>query len=129
MGCSINKAGSTSLSRTFKDLRISIDHAHKEGHHKLPIKVNRHQLHKESDLYQKFVFVREPMERLASAYNDKMIVNPAHWLVHFREKVKDMAIDIKGESPGNLPSFDDFLIALVVPGEDEGNFLVFTCFS
>ena len=27
------------------------------------------------DIYTKFIFVREPIERLASCYNDKMIVN------------------------------------------------------
>ena len=32
------------------------------------------------DIYTKFIFVREPIERLASCYNDKMIVNKVGFL-------------------------------------------------
>ena len=32
------------------------------------------------DIYTKFIFVREPIERLASCYNDKMIVNTVGFL-------------------------------------------------
>ena len=119
MGCSINKVGSTSLAHTFKVLREAID-GQDPDEGRIRIKVNAYQLEEQRAHYRKFVFVRDPMERLASAYNDKMVVNPSGWLVRFRENVKEIAIEIKGRknSPGNQVSFDDFLTAVVIPGED-----------
>ncbi len=119
MGCSINKVGSTSLGKTFKALRRSLDYPD-ENPNKVRIKVNEKQLYKQRSLYKKFVFVRDPMERLASAYNDKMIVNDHPWFVKVRKNVKEMAVKIKGarNSPGNQVSFDDFLNAVVIPGKD-----------
>ena len=38
--------------------------------------------------YYKFMIVREPMERLASCYYDKIIINPAKSLILFRNTIK-----------------------------------------
>ena len=67
--------------------------------------------------YRKFIIVREPMERLASCYNDKMIVNPARILFDWRKRVKNKANLIKGvkSSINDRVSFDDFLTAVVIP--------------
>ena len=72
------------------------------------------------DTYTKFMFVREPMERLASCYNDKMIVNRSPMLVNWRKHVLQKANFIRGgqkNSSKTQVSFDDFLIAVVIPGD------------
>ena len=82
VGCSMCKVGSTSLRKTFIRLRETVDKAERKGKNfklKHPLK------HKE---YKKFIVVRDPLERLASAYNDKMIDNDAGWLKGFRNTVK-----------------------------------------
>ena len=118
MGCNINKVGSTSLHQTFAWLRKKYEFPGNNPDDKVRIKVNEKQLFEQRSLYKKFVIVRDPMERLASAYNDKMIVNDNKWLIKVRENFKEMAIKIKGKanSPGKKVSFDDFLTAVVIPG-------------
>ena len=70
------------------------------------------------DIYTKFILVREPMERLASCYNDKMVVNNYTSLVNWRKEIIKRANLIRGKENftiGQFPSFDDFLIAVVIP--------------
>jgi hypothetical protein len=51
--------------------------------------------------YFKFMFVRDPMERLYSCYQDKMVSNP-HWsLQPFRNAVKNRARSILAERTSN----------------------------
>lgn len=114
LGCSINKAGSTSLRELFSKLRKKLDGQRGSGIMKPVKKIVKKK--SKRDAYSRFLFIREPMERLASAYNDKVIVNPNPWLVGWRKDVKKSAIKIKGRksSPGKTPSFDDFLVAMVI---------------
>ena len=76
----------------------------------------------DKERYRKFLIVREPMERLASCYNDKMIVNPARILYDWRKRVKNKADQIKGVkfSIHDTVSFDDFLTAVVIPKDAKG---------
>ena len=70
------------------------------------------------DIYTKFILVREPMERLASCYNDKMVLNPSNSLLNWRKEIIRRANLIRGKQNftiGQFPSFDDFLIAVVIP--------------
>jgi hypothetical protein len=67
------------------------------------------------------MIVREPMERLASCYNDKMITNTAPILTNKRAKIKFLANKLKGiEQPifsntsDTSVSFDDFLVAFIL---------------
>ena len=78
-------------------------------------------LKERSKTWKKFIFVREPMERLASCYNDKILVDPQKHLypkliIRFRHEVKKKALKIKGkkQSSGSNISFDDFLVAKVI---------------
>ena len=83
-------------------------------------------LKKRAKTWKKFLFVREPMERLASCYNDKILVDPKQHdspshVIHFRNKVKKMAMAIKGRKEphsGSKASFDDFLVAAVINGRE-----------
>ena len=65
------------------------------------------------------------MERLASAYNDKLVVplkdhKAPGFVKNFRKQVKRIAKNIKGKknSPGKQASFDDFLVAKVINGHE-----------
>ena len=58
------------------------------------------------------------MERLASCYNDKMVLNPSNSLLNWRKEIIRRANLIRGKQNstiGQFPSFDDFLIAVVIP--------------
>ena len=58
------------------------------------------------------------MERLASCYNDKMVLNPYTSLLNWRKEIIKRANLIRGKQNftiGQFPSFDDFLIAVVIP--------------
>ena len=91
----------------------------------LSMKMSVQDLKKRSKTWKKFIFVREPMERLASCYNDKILVDPQkHYspshVIHFRNKVKKKALAIKGKenNSSSKASFDDFLLAAVIPGRE-----------
>ena len=53
--------------------------------------MSKRKFEEKKERYRKFIIVREPMERLASCYNDKMIVNPARSLFDWRKRVKNKA--------------------------------------
>ena len=58
------------------------------------------------------------MERLASCYNDKMVLNNKTSLLNWRKEIIKRANLIRGKQNftiGQFPSFDDFLIAVVIP--------------
>ena len=76
----------------------------------------------DKELYTKFLIVREPMERLASCYNDKMLINTGVLLVDWRKRVKNKANIMKGmqNSIQDKVSFDDFLTAVVIPEDVSG---------
>ena len=121
---------STNLHRTFFDLKKIVD--------KLPIgtfpslryelkkkrKLSEKDLRNQTKTWKKFIFVREPMERLASCFNDK-IYSPVDqhyqpsFIKKFRTEVKNMATNIKQKlfSHKNI-SFDDFLVAKVINGKE-----------
>ena len=117
MGCLMQKVGSTSLQKTIKEVN----------------QVNRlnrptlQQVKDRSKKWKTFIFVREPMERLASCYNDKMIepledhYSPK-FVKAFRLHVKRLAMKLKGHKrfyQGEAPSFEDFLVTKVL-NEDWG---------
>ena len=81
------------------------------------INMGKKKFEEKKERYRKFIIVREPMERLASCYNDKMIVNPARSLFYWRKRVKNKANLIKDvkTSIDDKVSFDDFLTAVVIP--------------
>ena len=94
---------------------------------KIPItkfKMGKQDFEVDKERYRKFLIVREPMERLASCYNDKMIVNPARILYDWRKRVKNKADQIKGVkfSIHDTVSFDDFLTAVVIPKDEKGKY-------
>ena len=120
---------STNLNRTFFDLRKIVD--------KLPIgtfpalqyelikrKLSEKDLRNQTKNWKKFIFVREPMERLASCFNDKIYApidkhyQPS-FIKKFRTEVKNMATDIKQKVfSSKRISFDDFLVAKVINGKE-----------
>lgn len=63
------------------------------------------------DTYQTFFFVREPFERLLSAYRDKFVGKTTHF---YQEVEKNIVREVRGDAPrmeestGGRPSFDDF---------------------
>ena len=72
---------------------------------------------------KKAIIVREPMERLASCYNDKMIEPAKNHLFpknikKLREKVRKKAAKLhNGHKPREI-SFNDFLVTKVINGRD-----------
>ena len=117
------------MHRTFFDLKKIVD--------KLPIgtfpslqyelkkrKLSEKDLRNQTKNWKKFIFVREPMERLASCFNDKIYAPVGQhyrpsFIKKFRTEVKNMATDIKQKliSPKEI-SFDDFLVAKVINGKE-----------
>ena len=86
--------------------------------------VSEKDLRNQTKNWKKFIFVREPMERLASCFNDKIYAPVGEhyqpsFIKKFRTEVKNMAKDIKQElfSPKEI-SFDDFLVAKVINGKE-----------
>ena len=108
MGCLVRKVGSTSLQKTIKEVN-QIKSAKRT-------RPTLQQLENRSKKWQTFIFVREPMERLASCYNDKMIEpledhNKPDFVKAFRLDVKRLAMKLKGHKrfhQGEAPSFEDF---------------------
>jgi hypothetical protein len=119
MGCLVRKVGSTSLQKTIKEVN-QIKSAKRT-------RPTLQQLKNRSKKWQTFIFVREPMERLASCYNDKMIEpledhNKPEFVKAFRLDVKRLAMKLKGHKrfyQGEVPSFNDFLVTKVL-NEDWG---------
>ena len=97
VGCLINKAGSTSFTHTFLKLAglLGKRSIPKQKLWKLASKIcpqNETSLKYYLKKYFKFVFVREPMERLASCYLDKFVKNTKNGpLLKYRQKVQQMA--------------------------------------
>ena len=119
MGCLMQKVGSTSFQKTLKEVN-QVDNNHL-NHPTLQ------QVKKRSKKWQTFIFVREPMERLASCYYDKMIeplkdhIIP-NFVKAFRLDVKRLAMKLKGHKryyQGEEPRFEDFLVTKVL-NEDWG---------
>ena len=117
MGCLIRKVGSTSLQNTIKEVN-QVNHLNRP---------TLQQLKNRSKKWQTFVFVREPMERLASCYNDKISEplkdhNKPKFVKAFRLDVKRLAMKLKGHKifhQGEEPSFTEFLVTKVL-NEDWG---------
>lgn len=69
----------------------------------------------------KFVFVRNPLERLYSCYHDKAVVNPHPSLKSFRQVIKKAARKLKKRQDeanevhddGKPPTFEEFLIYIL----------------
>ena len=61
-----------------------------------------------ANYFYKFMIVREPMERLASCYYDKIIINPAKSLILFRNAIKK-AISKFQNMRRKFVTFSDFL--------------------
>ena len=77
IGCLINKVGSTTLLDAFLKLRnvnVSVQDIWDYKHLITP--EDEKQVQKLNNFY-KFIITREPMERLASCYFDKVITNTA----------------------------------------------------
>ena len=117
-GCLMQKVGSSSLQKTIRQVN-KVDHLDRSS--------TLQQVKYRSKNWQTFIFVREPMERLASCYNDKMIeplkdhIHP-NFVKAFRLNVKRLAMKLKGHRKfyqGEDPSFKDFLVTKVL-NEDWG---------
>ena len=114
VGCAMAKVGSTSLRHTIKDLRQTVDKAERKGKY---FKLDNPLQHEE---YKKFILIRDPLERLASSYNDK-IVTMGNFLKRkgFDKTVKQMSRFIIPDryKPKSGISFDDFLSTVVIPSQ------------
>ena len=122
LNCPIAKAGSTSLKETivvlqnkFGDKKILPSKKYHfnqsfDKHHviKNP-NVNQVTIH-----YKKFIIVREPMERLVSAFNDLFIVSDRKGLQ--REVLKNTG--------GKKVTFKDFIHVVVLPQKTVGKCLL-----
>ena len=64
--------------------------------------------------YKKFLIVREPMERLVSAFNDLFIVSD-------RKGLQREVLKIRKKFKKKV-TFKDFILAAVLPQEKVGNF-------
>ena len=64
--------------------------------------------------YKKFLIVREPMERLVSAFNDLFIVSD-------RKGLQREALKVRGARNRKI-TFNDFIKAVVLPQDSVGNF-------
>ena len=108
-GCLIYKSGSTSLKHTFPNWKSVKD-----------AKMNYLLDHDEEfESYKKFVIIREPMERLASAYTDKMVTNEhTNALSDFRKAVNLLSRYLSNKNKGKLKtaSFQEFLTYVVIGG-------------
>ena len=64
--------------------------------------------------YKKFLIVREPMERLVSAFNDLFIVSD-------RKGLQREALKVRGVRNRKI-TFNDFIQAVVLPQDSVGTF-------
>ena len=74
---------------------------------------NEIELKRYANNYYKFMIVREPMERLASCYYDKIIINPAKSLILFRNAIKKV-ISKSQKVRRKYVTFADFLQVVVI---------------
>ena len=81
--------------------------------------------------YKKFIFVREPLERLASCYHDKFVNNPQNIWRNFRKRVRVKASQTLGSQKITTKvGFKDFLLAVIINGhENEFGLQSFHMFS
>ena len=121
MGCTINKAGSTSINLSLKYLRLKYDFPN-SGRKlwEMEISATNSQLRNRRNQYEQFIVVREPMERLASCYRDKMRKHERYpFIIDFRNYVKKSRINhrVNGEFKrfDEKVTFADFLKAVVLP--------------
>lgn len=111
LGCLVNKVASTSFNVAFLQLLgmqipqdlWSLTHLIRPGNSSI-LKTKL----KDNDFY-KFIFVREPLERLASCFYDKIVTNKADSLTKFRLKIKSMANKINRFNSTSNVTFTEFL--------------------
>ncbi len=74
----------------------------------------------------KFIFVREPMERLASCYLDKFVHNEAPILINYRRRVKTFInrqiLNKTTTTPDESVSFEEFLQYILKRPDSAENF-------
>jgi len=124
IGCVINKVASTTFRQAFANLegRTLPDNSDQPSDKTSLIE------HLNNESFHKFIFVREPMERLASCYYDKFIVNPFKHLIQFREQTKAWANrinEVANTSDRNQRNvtFSEFLQTHVLRGRHSGTFI------
>ena len=90
------------------------------------LKYYRRCLHLSSGPFYKFMFVREPMDRLASLYYDKFVLNPDELLVQIRKDVKELALEfnhVVGGNSSELLTFQEFLQIVVLKQNGESKWM------
>ena len=113
LGCLINKVGSTTLLETFLKLK-NIDANGRVWDYRHLIVPNDDIDMKNFKDFDKFVIVREPMERLASCYYDKILVNSAPGLQKFKLAIKKKSDSRNNNVEESEVSFTEFLQVLVL---------------
>ena len=113
LGCLINKVGSTTLLETFLKLK-NIDANGRVWDYRHLIVPNDDTDMKNFKNFYKFVIVREPMERLASCYYDKILVNSAPGLQKFKLAIKKKSDSRNNNVEESEVSFTEFLQVLVL---------------
>ena len=113
LGCLINKVGSTTLLETFLKLK-NIDANGRVWDYRHLIVPNDDTDMKNFKDFYKFVIVREPMERLASCYYDKILVNSAPGLQKFKLAIKKKSDSRNNNVEESEVSFTEFLQVLVL---------------
>ena len=113
LGCLINKVGSTTLLETFLKLK-NIDANGRVWDYRHLIVPNDDIDMKNFKNFYKFVIVREPMERLASCYYDKILVNSAPGLQKFKLAIKKKSDSRNNNVEESEVSFTEFLQVLVL---------------
>ena len=113
LGCLINKVGSTTLLETFLKLK-KIDANGRVWDYRHLIVPNDDTDMKNFKNFYKFVIVREPMERLASCYYDKILVNSAPGLQKFKLAIKKKSDSRNNNVEESEVSFTEFLQVLVL---------------
>lgn len=113
LGCLINKVGSTTLLETFLKLKNIDANGRVWDYRHLIVPNDDIDMKNFRDFY-KFVIVREPMERLASCYYDKILVNSAPGLQKFKLAIKKKSDSRNNNVEESEVSFTEFLQVLVL---------------
>ena len=113
LGCLINKVGSTTLLETFLKLKKIDANGRVWDYRHLIVPNDDIDMKNFKDFY-KFVIVREPMERLASCYYDKILVNSAPGLQKFKLAIKKKSDSRNNNVEESEVSFTEFLQVLVL---------------
>ena len=113
LGCLINKVGSTTLLETFLKLKNIDANGRVWDYRHLIVPNDDIDMKNFKDFY-KFVIVREPMERLASCYYDKILVNSAPGLQKFKLAIKKKSDSRNNNVEESEVSFTEFLQVLVL---------------